>query len=64
MVCGGRSVRTLAKYPLSFLKLALWLALRGFALNPPPLRAVGNCLVLATTERRNAPAAASAVAAL
>ena len=42
MVCGGRSVRTLAKYRLQFLKLALWLALRGFAFDPPLLRAVSH----------------------
>ena len=64
MVLGGRAARTLAKYHLPFLKLALWLAFRWFALNPPQPRDVCICLVFVTVTRRNRSAAASAVAAL
>ena len=64
MVYGGRAVRTLAKYRLPFLKLALWLALRGCSLSPPSPQVVGRYLVFVTAVRRNQSAAASAVAAL
>ena len=63
MVCDGRSVGTLAKYRLPFLKLALWLAPPRFRAEPTAA-AAGRYLALVTTDWRNASAAASAVAAL
>mmetsp|Transcript_2798 Transcript_2798/g.9363 ORF Transcript_2798/g.9363 Transcript_2798/m.9363 type:complete len:107 (-) Transcript_2798:465-785(-) len=64
MILGARSQRTLATYRAPFLKLALWLAVRGLAVSPPASADVSRYLTLLTVARRNKSAAASAVCAL
>mmetsp|Transcript_3902 Transcript_3902/g.12083 ORF Transcript_3902/g.12083 Transcript_3902/m.12083 type:complete len:324 (-) Transcript_3902:246-1217(-) len=64
MILGARGQRTLANYRAPFLKLVLWLAVRGLAVSPPSCADVSMYLTFLTVHRRNKSAAASAVGSL
>ncbi|MEM1035108.1 MAG: hypothetical protein AAGN82_32510 [Myxococcota bacterium] len=64
MILGARSRRTLENYRAPFLKLALWLSVRGLDVTPPAPNDVSLYLVFLNASRRNKSAAASAFGAL
>ncbi|MEO0361203.1 MAG: hypothetical protein AAF322_08845 [Pseudomonadota bacterium] len=64
MVVGARSLRTLSAYRAPFLKLVLWLAVRGLDIAPPSPGHVKQYLVFLNSSRRNKSAADGAVRAL
>jgi hypothetical protein len=64
MICGSRALRTLQQHRIPFLKLALWLLVRGLPVAPPQPRAVGRFLTALVVDRRNKSAAPLVVRAL
>jgi len=61
---GSRAVSTLAQYKNPFLKLALWVALRGGRVDPPDRTNVARYLTVLVVTRRNQSAAEVAVRSL
>mmetsp|Transcript_8328 Transcript_8328/g.29418 ORF Transcript_8328/g.29418 Transcript_8328/m.29418 type:complete len:450 (-) Transcript_8328:435-1784(-) len=64
MVLGSRADATLSKYRIPFIKMMLWLALRGLCLSPPAAADVGRYLAFIVMDRRNKSAAVVSVRAL
>jgi len=64
MVLGLRADATLAKCRIPFIKMMLWLALRGLRLSPPSAPDVGRYLAFIIIDRRNKSAVVVAVHAL
>jgi hypothetical protein len=64
LVLGARADATLSKYRIPFIKMMLWLALRGLCVSPPSAPDVGRYLAFIVMERRNKSAPSVAVRAL